>query len=78
MMTSAGQMRASQTSPLKIYSTEIRSMEICITKIKAVERDPSIMIKLSGLSKYVSEVDKGETGATIIRFTPLVPSGLAL
>ncbi len=63
---------------MEIYLAEIRSVEICIAKIKSVERDPSIMIKLSGLPKYVNEVNKREAGAEIIQFTPLVLSGFPL
>ena len=53
-------------------------MEIRMAKIKSVERDASIVIKLSGLLKYFSEVNRRETGAKIMQFTPLIPSGLPL
>ena len=66
MMTGADQTGSFQVSPLEIYLAEIRSMEICMAEIKSVERDPSIMIKLSGLSKHVKKVNGREAGAKVI------------
>ena len=77
MVTSADQTGASQVSALEIYATQIRSVENCIAKIKAAKGYTSIMIKLSSLSKNVSEVDKREARTKIMQFTPLVPSRLA-
>ncbi len=78
MLTSADQPGTSQVSSLEIYIAEIGSMEVCVAKIEAIKRNPSITIELSGLSKHLDEVDKGEPGATIMRFTPAIPSYFAL
>ena len=74
MMTSAKQKGSSQVSLLEIYSAEICSVKNCMAKVKSVERDSSIMVKLSSLSKYVGEANRREAGGKIMRFAPLVPS----
>ena len=77
MVTSAEQTGSSQVSVLEIYATQIRPVENGITKVKAAETYPSIVIKLSSLTKKFSEVDKGKARAKVMQYTPLVPSRLA-
>lgn len=76
-MTSAEQTGSSQVSLLKIYVTQIRPVENCITKVKPAKRYPSVLIKLTSLSKYLGEVDEREARAEVMQLTPLVPSRFA-